>query len=108
MTSQADAAAATPATTGAPPRKRGNRGISALLAIPATLIFLGILIAIQYVISGGDLGFLREPSFYFAALFLFVGLVLIGLVLNRSGWWSHVFGSVVSEQLFGSVLHHSR
>ena len=88
-----------------PPRKRGNRGFSALLAIPATLIFLGLLIAIQYVISGGDLDFLREPSFYFPALFLFLGLVLIGLVLNRSGWWSHVFGSVVVGAIvwFGSA-----
>ena len=88
-----------------PPRKRGNRGLSVLLAIPATFIFLGVLIAIQYAVSGGDLEYLRQPSFYFPALFLFIGLVLVGLVLNRSGWWSHIFGSIVVGAIvwFGSA-----
>ena len=88
-----------------PPRKRGNRGLSVLLAIPATFIFLLVLLAVQYVLTGGELDFIRQPAFYFPALFLFIGLVLLGLVLNRSGWWSHIFGSVVVGAIvwFGSA-----
>jgi hypothetical protein len=78
-----------------PPRKRGNRAAAVLLAIPATLIFLALLIAIQYIISGGDGEFLGQASFYYPALFLFVGLALLGLVLNRAGWWSYIGGSVL-------------
>lgn len=78
-----------------PPRKRGNRGLAVLLAIPATVIFLALLIAIQYIISGGDGDFLGQASFYYPALFLFVGLAVLGLVLNRAGWWSYIGGSVV-------------
>lgn len=78
-----------------PPRKRGNRGLAVLLAIPATLIFLVLQVLIQYVISGGDIEFLGRASFYYPALCLVIGLALLGLVLNRSPWWLYIGGSVV-------------
>lgn len=87
------------------PRKKGNRVVAALIAVPATLIFVVVLIALQYVISGGELDFLGQSSFYYPALFLFIGIVLLGLVLNRAGWWTYIFGSVVVAALvwFGSA-----
>ena len=88
------------------PRKRGNRGLSVLLAIPATLIYVALLIATRGAATGiNNLDFLREPTFYFPAIFLFIGIILLGLVLNRSAWWTHIVGSVVVGAIvwFGSA-----
>ncbi|MES1212357.1 MAG: hypothetical protein ABUT11_02290, partial [Leifsonia sp.] len=90
--------------TPVPPRPRGNRVVGVLLAILGALIFAGvfaiasgILIDLQY----GDLfgpkfgAFLGSAYFWAPGLVFLVGLVLLVLILNRAGWWTHVLGSLV-------------
>jgi hypothetical protein len=80
------------------PRKKGNQGLGVLLALVATIVFTALLVVVGFVLStlaGDGIAFLTEPSFYLPALAFFVGLVLVTLVLNRAGWWSHIIGSVV-------------
>ena len=91
-----------------PPRKKGNRGIGVVLALLATVIFTALLVGAAFVLSlldGGDIGFLTEPVFYIPSLVFFLGLVIVTLVLNRAGWWSHIIGSVIVGAItwFGSA-----
>ena len=90
------------------PRKKGNRGLGFALALLATVIFTALLVGAAFVLAltgDGDLGFLTEPAFYLPALAFFIGLLLVTLVLNRAGWWSHIIGSVVVGLItwFGSA-----
>ncbi len=91
-----------------PPRKKGNRGLGVALALAATILFTALLVAAGFVLSlvaDSGLDFLTDPQFYFPSLFFFVGLVIVALVLNRAGWWSHIIGSVVVAAItwFGSA-----
>ena len=91
-----------------PPRKKGNRGLGFALALLATIVFTALLVGAAFVLSlvfDGGFEFLTEPTFYFPALFFFIGLVLVTLVLNRAGWWSHIIGSVIVGAItwFGSA-----
>jgi len=90
------------------PRKKGNRGVGVALALVATIIFTALLVAAAFVLSlvaDSGIGFLTEPTFYLPALAFFVGLVIVTLLLNRAGWWSHIIGSVVVGLItwFGSA-----
>ena len=90
------------------PRKQGNRGIGVVLALGATVIFTALLLAVAFGLSlafDSGLDFLTDPQFYFPSLFFFLGLVIVTLVLNRAGWWSHIIGSVVVGLItwFGSA-----
>ena len=83
-----------------PPRNKGNRGLGALFAFVATIVYTALFAVAVFLIgilSGGaqSFAFLSEPTFYFAPLFFFIGSVLVIIVLNRAGWWSHIIGSVV-------------
>lgn len=83
-----------------PPRNKGNRGLGTLFAFAATIVYtalFAIAVFLIGILSGGaqSFAFLSEPTFYFAPLFFFIGSVLVILVLNRAGWWSHIIGSVV-------------
>jgi hypothetical protein len=40
-------------------------------------------------------GSLVDPTFYYPVLLFFIGELLVTVVLNRAGWWSHIIGSVV-------------
>lgn len=80
------------------PRKKGNRGLGVALALAAALVYAALLIAAAFVLSlfvGGGTAFISDAKFYFPVLFFFVGLVIVTLILNRAGWWSHMIGSVV-------------
>lgn len=90
------------------PRKKSNRGVGVALALGATVIFTALLIAAAFglsLLNGGDLSFLTEVEFYLPSVVFFLGLVLVTLVLNRAGWWSHIIGSVVVGAItwFGSA-----
>ena len=91
-----------------PPRKKGNRGLGVALALLATVVFTALLLAAAFVLSlvaDSGLDFLTDPQFYFPSLFFFLGLVIVTLVVNRAGWWSHIIGSVVVGAItwFGSA-----
>jgi len=90
------------------PRKKGNRGVGVALALVATIIFTALLVGAAFVLSlvtDSGIDFLTEPTFYLPALAFFVGLVIVTLLLNRAGWWSHIIGSVVVGLItwFGSA-----
>jgi hypothetical protein len=82
------------------PKKKGNRVAGILFSLVATLIF-AVLFSIAYVVTqlvvgaGFSFAFASSADFVFPIVFFFVGMVLIVLILNRAGWWSHIFGSVI-------------
>jgi hypothetical protein len=83
-----------------PPVAKSNRGFGVLIAVAATVVFqivLAVVMAIVYssLRGGMSLGFLGQTAFYVPALFFFVGLVVLVLLLNRAGWWTYVIGSIV-------------
>lgn len=86
------------------PRKRGNRGLGVTLALVATLVFTALLVAAVFAITR-RIDVIADPEFYFPSLAFFIGLVIVTLVLNRAGWWSHIIGSVVVGAItwFGSA-----
>ncbi|MCU1543329.1 MAG: hypothetical protein JWM50_1194 [Microbacteriaceae bacterium] len=82
------------------PTAKGNRGFGVLIAIAATIVFqivLTIVMAIVYSsLSGGaSFGFIAQAAFYVPALFFFIGMVALVLILNRAGWWTYVIGSIL-------------
>jgi len=94
----------------AAPRKKGNRGIGALLAVVSGLVFAGLLAvatAIIGVANGANFGFafLGDARFYIPVLFFVIGFVLLVLVLNRAAWWAYILGSLVLAVFvyFGSI-----
>lgn len=94
----------------AAPRSLGNRGLGAVIAVLAGLVFAAILAVvtavIQLVFSGRfSFGFLAEASFYIPALFFIIGFVLLVLIVNRASWWAYIVGSFVVAAVvyFGTV-----
>jgi hypothetical protein len=82
------------------PTPKGNRGFGVLIAVAATIVFqvvLTIVMAIVYASLSGEasFGFLGQAAFYVPALFFFVGMVALVLILNRAGWWTYVIGSIL-------------
>jgi uncharacterized integral membrane protein len=82
-----------------PPRKLGNRGVGAALALVSALVF-GVLLALVFaLIVAAQVGratfeFLGAPSFYVPILLYAIGTILLVLVVNRAGWAAHVIGSI--------------
>ena len=81
-----------------PPRRRGNRGIGTLLAIAGAVIYGGILVgvgAILELLAGrSDFAFLQDWHFYLPTAIFALAFVVLVLLVNRAGWWSHIFGSL--------------
>jgi len=92
------------------PRKRGNRGIGALIALASGVVFaaaLALATAIIGFFSGGrfTFNFLTAPSFYAPVLFFVIGFVLVVLIANRAAWWAYIVGSILVGVLvyFGTI-----
>lgn len=92
------------------PRKKGNRGIGAVLAVLSAIVFaalLAVATAIIGVASGAPFGFrfLMDARFYIPVLFFVIGFVLLVLILNRAAWWTYILGSLVLAAFvyFGST-----
>jgi hypothetical protein len=93
-----------------PPRKKGNRGVGALIAIAAAVVFAAIYALIIVIVDGANNvalspTFLAAPAFWVPVLFFAVGFVILVLIVNRANWWVHVIGSlfVALFVYFGSV-----
>ena len=94
-----------------PPRRRGNRLLGSLLSLVAALVY-GLLLAGILAVSaqilirpGVTVNIFGSPSFYFPVVLFFIGMVLVVLVVNRAGWWSHLIGSIVVALIvyFGTI-----
>ncbi|WP_353987306.1 hypothetical protein [Ruicaihuangia caeni] len=88
-----------------PPRDRGNRGIGALLAIAAAIIFallyagaamLLITVANQGVFEVDSVtSFFLNAAFWAPVAVFAVTYVLLAVLVNRAGWWAHALGGLV-------------
>ena len=94
----------------AAPRKKGNRGVGALLAVLSGILFAALLAVATAIIgrvSGGGLTFtfIADARFYIPVLFFIIGFVLLVLILNRAAWWAYILGSLVLAVFvyFGTV-----
>lgn len=111
--------AATPAQTGevapapvqtvyvtapTPPKRKGNRGMGALLAFVAAIVFaaayagvaaLLILFVNPAVVPDALVKFLVGPLYYIPVLAFLVIMILWALLVNRASWWAWVIGSLV-------------
>lgn len=77
------------------PRPKGNRGLGLGLALIATVVYLVVLAALALLIPALSGGSVVDPTFYYPVLLFFIGELLVTVVVNRAGWWSHIIGSVV-------------
>jgi hypothetical protein len=82
-----------------PPRKKGNRGAGTLIALLSTVFFaalFAVAVAIIRSARGGAFAFdfFAESPYYVPVIFFAVGFIILVLLVNRAGWWVHVFGSI--------------
>ena len=77
------------------PRAKGNRGLGLALALVATVVYVAVLAALALLIPALSGGSVVDPTFYYPVLLFFIGELLLTVVLNRAGWWSHIIGSIV-------------
>lgn len=93
-----------------PPRPAGNRGIGALYAVIAAVVY-GILLAgaawvIQYAFTGETgTAFLANEYIYIPIAVFAIALIVVVVVVNRAGWGAYVLGSlfVGAAVYFGSI-----
>jgi hypothetical protein len=93
-----------------PPKRKGNRGTGALIALLSAVIFLVVyvlfILILQPVFGGSlDTDFLRNPRFYIPVVLFAIAFVLLALVVNRGGWWAFVLGSLFVGMVtyFGTI-----
>jgi hypothetical protein len=96
-----------------PPRLRGNRGVGSLLAVLGAAVFAavyaGVMIVAFYLRGASPMAafaqFIQSAAFWVPVLVFLVAFVLLVLVVNRSGWAAHVFGSALVALVvyFGSI-----
>jgi hypothetical protein len=84
----------------AAPRKLGNRGFGALIALGATVVYTAVLalftILLGLLLTGSvAVGFLADARFYIPALFFLIAFVLLVLITNRANWGAYIVGSLI-------------
>lgn len=81
-----------------PPRRKGNRGVGALIAILSAVIFavlFALVIVVLFYSTGRPLvNFTGEETFYIPVLLFTLGFLLLVLIVNRGGWWAYIVGSI--------------
>lgn len=86
-----------------PPKKRGARGVGAVVALLGTALFaaayalLVLLIAAIGSPSGlaPALQYLSSVTFYLPVIIFFLSYLLLVIIVNRGGWWAHVLGGFI-------------
>jgi len=82
-----------------PPRKKGNRGVGALIALASSLVFAILFAAVIFLMYYATIGrvatnFVGERSFYVPVILFAVAFIVLVLLLNRAKWGAYVFGSI--------------
>lgn len=83
-----------------PPKKRGARGIGALVVVLSTLLFAAVYAVLVFIIAllSGVSGviqaaqFVSSVNFYVPVIVFFFAHLLLVIIVNRGGWWAHVLG----------------
>lgn len=86
-----------------PPKKRGARGVGALVALLGTALFSAAyaLLVLLIAIIGSPAGlapalqYLSSVTFYLPVIIFFLSYLLLVIIVNRGGWWAHVLGGFV-------------
>ena len=98
------AAAAQPAvvfvTAPQPPKKRGARGVGAVVALLSAGVFAVVYAAlvslIAILVRGVSLqevvSSLSSPAYWLPVVVFFLAYLLLVVIVNRAGWWAHVLG----------------
>ena len=82
-----------------PPRKKGNRGVGALIALLSSLVFAILFAVVIFLLYYATIGrvatnFVAERSFYVPVILFAVAFIVLVLLLNRAKWGAYVFGSI--------------
>ena len=96
------------------PKKKGNRGVGALIAFLSVIIFAVVyaliaaaIIALQRPQDLGDIfvAFVQNPVFYIPTIIFVVAFIIVALLANRASWWAYVLGSLLVGALvyFGTI-----
>lgn len=83
-----------------PPKKRGARGVGALVVVLSTLLFAAVYAVLVFIIAlvGSSNGlvqavqFLSSVNYYVPVIVFFFAHLLLVIIVNRGGWWAHVLG----------------
>lgn len=86
-----------------PPKKRGARGIGALVALLGTGVFAAVyaLLVLLIALIGSPQGlapalrFLSTVTFWLPVVIFLLSYLLLIVVVNRAGWWAHVLGGFI-------------
>ncbi len=86
-----------------PPRKRGARGVGALVALLGAGLFAAAyaLLVLLLALIGSRAGvapalqFLSSVTFWVPVIVFFLSYLLLIVVVNRAGWWAHVLGGFI-------------
>ncbi|MDX2024740.1 hypothetical protein [Microcella sp.] len=83
-----------------PPKKRGARGVGALVALLSAGVFAvvyAVLVALfAMTVRGNSLqevvSSLSAPAYWLPVIVFFLAYLLLVIIVNRAGWWAHVLG----------------
>jgi len=82
------------------PKKKGARGIGALVAILSAGIFAAVYAAFVLIVSliappvstGAMLQYFAAPIYWIPVIVFALSYLLLVVIVNRAGWWAHVLG----------------
>jgi len=86
-----------------PPKKRGARGVGALVALLGAGLFAAVYALLVLLIAsiGSPAGlvealqYLASVTFYLPVIIFFLSYLLLIVIVNRGGWWAHVLGGFI-------------
>lgn len=86
-----------------PPRPKGARGVGALVALLGAGIFAlaysALVALLGLAVPGfgivGALRFTGSPTFWVPVIVFGLAYLLLIVIVNRAGWWSHVLGGFI-------------
>lgn len=86
-----------------PPKKRGARGVGALVAVFSTGVFAAVYAALVAVIAISVRGVslqevvssLSAAAYWLPVIVFFLSYLLLVVIVNRAGWWAHVLGGFI-------------
>lgn len=100
-------AAAQPAvvfvTAPQPPKKRGARGVGAIVALLSAGVFTAVYASLVLLLGlieprfgvAGALDTIASVTFSLPVIIFFLAYLLLVVIVNGAGWWAHVLGGFI-------------